>query len=85
MNDDTPRERLARLETHFEHLSTTVTAMDQKVGDIHSTIMQAKGANKALSALGRGTHYLIVAMAAATSILTVFVTKFFPFLSSVQR
>ena len=42
--DDTPRERLARLETKVEHLSQSLTDTHAKVTEMHELLLQAKGA-----------------------------------------
>ena len=42
--DDTPRERLARLETKVEHLSKSLEDTHEKVVEMHELLLQAKGA-----------------------------------------
>ena len=43
-SDDTPRERLARLETKVEHLSEELKDTHSKVVEMHELLLQAKGA-----------------------------------------
>lgn len=38
------RERLVRIETHFQNIEKTMTSMKGQVGELHDVHMKAKGA-----------------------------------------
>jgi hypothetical protein len=45
------RERIRALEVQIEHMATTVDHMSTKVDELHSMLMQARGARFALLAI----------------------------------
>lgn len=65
--DDT-RDRMIRLESEVEHITSQLDDVQKKVDAMHDLLMQAKG-----------MHWLIVGMAATGGFLSAFVAKLIPF------
>lgn len=74
MSDVETRERLARLEAKVEHLETLIADQGSKVSEMHSLLLQAKGARWAIGALAAGAG-LVGGLA----------TKWFPVLFAAPR
>jgi hypothetical protein len=67
MMDDT-RDRVIRLESEIEHITTQLNDMQQKVNAMHDLLMQAKG-----------MRWLIIGMAAMAGFFASFAAKYLPF------
>lgn len=72
--NDTPRERLARLEEKVTHLEATVDKMDAKLTEVHELLMQAKG-----------VRWFVIGMAGVAGFFASFLPKFWTFVNSLPR
>lgn len=68
MNEDTPRERLARLEVKMEHVTAKLDAIGADVGEMKDAYIQGKGAVKA----GR---FLTLGLAGVTGYVATYLPK----------
>ena len=73
-HEDTLRERVARLETKVDHLSEALDKAITKVDEMHSVMMQAKGA-----------RWVLIAEASIAGALAGFAAKFTGLLSGLPR
>ena len=73
-HEDTLRERVARLETKVDHLSEALDKAITKVDEMHSVMMQAKGA-----------RWVLIAAASIAGALAGFAAKFTGLLSGLPR
>ncbi len=73
-HEDTLRERVARLETKVDHLSEALDKAVTKVDEMHSVMMQAKGA-----------RWVLIAAASIAGALAGFAAKFTGLISGLPR
>ena len=69
------RERLAVLETNYEHLAQTVDHMAVQVNAMHELLLKAKGAKWAIIGLATLGGFLSAKIGAVFSLFGFFPTK----------
>jgi hypothetical protein len=74
IQEDTLRERVARLETKVDHLSEALDKAVTKVDEMHSVMMQARGA-----------RWVIIAAASIAGAVAGFAAKFAGLLGGMPR
>lgn len=74
VGDDTPRERLARLEVQVAHLTAELKDTHSKVNEMHELLLQAKG-----------VRWLIVGMAGIAGFLASFLPKAWPYIGGLPK
>ncbi len=74
MQEDTLRERVARLETKVDHLSEALDKAVTKLDEMHNVMMQAKGA-----------RWVLIAAASIAGALAGFAAKFTGLLGGLPR
>lgn len=74
MQEDTLRERVARLETKVDHLSEALDKAVTKLDEMHNVMMQAKGA-----------RWVLIAAASIAGALAGFAAKFMGLLGGLPR
>lgn len=78
MNDDTPRERLARLEVEMKHVNQKLDGIGSDVSEMKDAFVQGKGAFKA----GRWITYSI---AGAIGYISTYLPKVSALLSGLPK
>ncbi|MFA7282245.1 MAG: hypothetical protein WC100_19345 [Sterolibacterium sp.] len=74
IQEDTLRERVARLETKVDHLSDSLEKAVKKVDEMHGVMMQAKGA-----------RWVLIAAASIAGALAGFAAKFTGLIGGLPR
>lgn len=61
--EDTPRERLARVETEVSHIKENLEAANKKLDALHDLMMQAQGGAKVINLM----RYTVAGVAGAAA------------------
>jgi hypothetical protein len=70
--DDTPRERLARVETEIKYVKDDLVAANKKLDALHDLMMQAQGGARVLNLL----RYTVAGIAGAAATYLPHISKF---------
>jgi hypothetical protein len=70
--DDTPRERLARVENEVSHIKENLEAANKKLDTLHDLMMQAQGGAKMLNLM----RYTVAGIAGAAATYLPHISKF---------
>jgi hypothetical protein len=76
--DDTPRERLARVETEVTHIKENLEAANKKLDTLHDLMMQGQGGAKVF-------RWATVAVAGVTGYCATYLPKISSLISGLPK